>query len=102
MTILKFKHDCDNCKFIGNFLGYDVYTCGEGENTSIVSRCVDTPGNYESQRLSHFHKQITDNHIMEISTLSGDTYHLTFQEYLFSNDACPYHQAWILALACRS
>jgi hypothetical protein len=40
----KFKHDCEDCTFVGHFYDHDVYTC----NKSVVARYSDEPGEYAS------------------------------------------------------
>jgi hypothetical protein len=45
-----FKHDCENCTFLGHFYDHDVYTCGK----SIVARYSDEPSKYASLPRSVF------------------------------------------------
>lgn len=35
-----FTHDCDECEFLGHFLGHDVYQCQNPENPfqSVIAR----------------------------------------------------------------
>lgn len=46
----KFKHDCENCTFLGHFYDHDVYKCG----TSLVARYSDTGNEYASYPKSVF------------------------------------------------
>lgn len=46
----KFKHDCENCTFLGHFYDHDVYKCG----SSLVARYSDEPSEYASWPKSVF------------------------------------------------
>jgi len=47
-----YKHDCENCVFLGNFildLTYDLYVCAAGKNIStVVARYSDDGSEYLS------------------------------------------------------
>ena len=34
----QFEHDCDNCVFLGNALGADLYVCVGSMITSVIAR----------------------------------------------------------------
>lgn len=44
----KFKHDCEDCTFVGHFYDHDVYTC----DRSVVARYSDEPSEYSSMPVS--------------------------------------------------
>jgi len=42
-----FEHDCDVCKFLGHYQGYDLYICPNGTKT-VIARASSVPSNYSS------------------------------------------------------
>lgn len=93
MNEQKFKHDCDACRFIGHFEGYDVYICGP-KTPSIIARNGDDGPEYASTQIDIFQRSIKNNH--NVGMLDGST--MKFQDYILS-DQGGYHRAWLLALA---
>lgn len=43
----RYEHDCDNCEFLGNLDGNDMYYHG-GDNPTVIVRSGDNPEQYES------------------------------------------------------
>jgi hypothetical protein len=93
-TKAKYAHDCNACKFLGHFVGYDVYTCPN--NSSIIARFSSYEPNYVSMNRDHFRTMITNN--TPIGFPEGKT--VPIQTLIFSEN-CPvrYYQAWVIALA---
>lgn len=44
----QFEHDCDNCVFLGNALGADLYVCVGSMITSVIARYGDDGPDYIS------------------------------------------------------
>lgn len=44
----RFKHDCDSCKFLGNYEDYDLYFCEQGGDPTIVARYGNKGEQYQS------------------------------------------------------
>jgi hypothetical protein len=45
----RFKHDCKNCTFLGEWQEYDLYHCLQGLNDpTLVARYSDEPSNYRA------------------------------------------------------
>ena len=93
MSEPKFKHDCETCKFIGHFEGFDVYIC-PSRSPSIIARNGDEGSEYASTQLDMFQRSITENH--NVGMPDGSM--MKFQDYILS-DHGSYHRAWLLALA---
>ena len=43
----KFKHDCEECQFLGHFRGHDLYYCNQGD-PSLIARYGNSPKFYIS------------------------------------------------------
>ena len=90
----KFSHDCGKCKFLGHFLGFDVYVCVGQTSTSIIARDGNEPSEYASMPLDMFKDMVKRN--VDIGQSNGPT--MKFQQYVLDGG---YHTAWVLALACQ-
>lgn len=86
----KFKHDCEKCKFLGHFLGFDVYTCG----SSLIARDGDEQSSYASTDIMMFKRMIREN--VMVGRSNGPP--MTYRRYMLEGG---YHSAWVLALACQ-
>jgi hypothetical protein len=95
ITSPKYQHDCNACKFLGHYVGYDVYICPS--NPSIIARFSDDGPDYVSMDLNEFQSLIRENKPIGF----GDGKSAPFQTYVMSG-ACRYFQAWLFALASRS
>jgi hypothetical protein len=93
----KYQHDCDQCKFLGQFYGFDVYTC-VGSDPSIIARFSSDGPDYYSTSVSTFKKHVTENILIGGKDQDGE-WQMTFAEYLFSHKCSNYHKAWLTALA---
>ena len=51
MRQIRYSHDCDNCRFIGNFEDHDLYICLKGEDTEIIARYSDHGPDYLSIKI---------------------------------------------------
>jgi len=94
----KFKHDCNGCKFLGHFLGYDVYVCPHGTSlyTNLIARWGNEGHEYASNELENFQKMMRER-TEKITGIEIGT--MAFQDFVFSPQAIDYHRAWLLALA---
>lgn len=54
---MRFKHDCDKCKFLGHYIDYDVYFCSE----TVVCRFGDEGHQYTSELLDVFLKDLLED-----------------------------------------
>jgi len=104
MSEPKFEHNCINCKFLGHYLGHDVYLCSlndpqskaSGLGTSILARFGDEGPEYASSPLSIFQRLLENNE----NVRDGDVI-MPIQEWIFHTDKCNYHAAWMLALTVQ-
>lgn len=45
----RFTHDCDGCKFLGNYNGQDLYFCGNGRPfPTVIARFGNEGSQYQS------------------------------------------------------
>lgn len=44
----KYKHDCNNCEFLGSFEESDLYICSDSNYASLISRESSNPSDYRS------------------------------------------------------
>jgi hypothetical protein len=91
-TSPKYQHDCKACKFLGHYVGYDVYICPS--NPSIIGRFADDPSEYHSMILTDFQDLIRENKPIGFANEKP----VPFQTFVMSGK-CRYFQAWIFALA---
>ncbi|MHA2427575.1 MAG: hypothetical protein ACXADB_06095 [Candidatus Hermodarchaeia archaeon] len=104
----KFEHNCTGCKFLGHYLGYDVYICSpndpqskaSGLGTSILARFGNDGPDYASSPLSIFQRMVENNENVKDSTVDPPVT-MPFQEWVFQTDKCVYHAAWMLALTVQ-
>ena len=54
----QWKHDCDNCKFLGMFKDYDLYFCNQGGNIPTV---IARYGNEGHEYLSGISPRLTND-----------------------------------------
>jgi hypothetical protein len=53
MVTPQFVHDCDNCVFVGRMNDYDIYTCTQLGNRTVVARFSDDgPGYFSGERVN--------------------------------------------------
>ena len=45
---MRYKHDCDKCKQLGEFGKYDLYFCDQGGDQTVISRYGDDAHEYDS------------------------------------------------------
>ena len=95
----QFTHDCDLCKFLGHFIGHDVYLADHlSTGASLIARFGDEGPDYHSMPLALFQKQIRENIVWGAGHIGRDV-SLPFHEILFHANPVPHFQAWLLALA---
>lgn len=44
----QFKHDCDQCRFLGTFNDHDLYFCSKGSGATVIARWSDNGPDYTS------------------------------------------------------
>jgi len=95
MTTPKYAHDCDNCRFMGHILGYDVYSCENAIGPpSLIARHGNNGGDYGSLRQDIFVSLLRENGKVSV----GDGKTISFHE-LVASDTSQYMLAWLIALA---
>lgn len=90
----KFKHDCENCRFLGHYYDFDVYICDNLSTMgqSLIARYSDEGCEYFSQPSKILLSLIERNGKVGLS--SGDR--IDFQNHLIQEKE---YQAILLALA---
>ncbi|KKN39832.1 hypothetical protein LCGC14_0739440 [marine sediment metagenome] len=46
--IPKYKHDCKDCIFLGNYNNHDLYSCWSGSSPTVVARYGNEGSDYHS------------------------------------------------------
>lgn len=49
MALKLFEHDCDKCQFLGQYIGHDLYSCGD----SVIARNGDQGDEYMSSPVEY-------------------------------------------------
>ena len=44
----QYAHDCENCEFLGQHTGHDLYYCGTADHGSVIARYSSEPSEYIS------------------------------------------------------
>ena len=57
----QYKHDCENCLFIGVFNNFDVYICLGTEAGSMIARFGDEGSQYASCNIALLHHILNEN-----------------------------------------
>lgn len=84
-TTPKYKHDCEECKFLGHEFNHDVYICHKphfngDKRATYIARRSDEPCDNLSYLVDSLHQHFRGN-----EGISGVGWSTRFKDHVFSN-----------------